>query len=65
MGYIHKTDKCEYYLHTSDVRLKSSGKLVPIYYFLKEVDDSKWCDIPEGKKVVVNKKTGIPFLKSK
>ena len=63
MAYEHKNSKGQtYYLHTQDVKLKSSNKQQTIYFFAKD-KRSNACDIPAGKKVVENKKTGLPFLK--
>ena len=53
-------------LYTREVKLKRGPK-VQIYFFSKKKPKS-WKavdDLPAGKKVVVNKRTGLPFLKGK
>tara|TARA_E500000331_G_scaffold236165_1_gene226474 strand:+ start:1288 stop:1485 length:198 start_codon:yes stop_codon:yes gene_type:complete len=63
MAYEHKNSKGKtYYLHTQDVKLKSSNKEQTIYFFAKD-KRSNACNIPEGKKVVENTIAGLPFLK--
>ena len=63
MGYSFKNSKGKtYYLHTKDVVLKG-GRIQPIYYFAKD-ERSNSCDLPAGKKIVENEKTGLPFVKS-
>jgi len=42
--------------------LKSSNKKQKIFFFAKD-KRSNACDKPSGKKVVENKRTGLPFLK--
>ena len=64
MAYSFENSKGKtYYLHTKDVTLKG-GRNQTIYYFAKEAK-SNACDIPAGKTVVENTKTGLPFLKGK
>ena len=46
-----------------DVVLKG-GRNQTIYYFAKEAKAGA-CDLPAGKTVVENTKTGLPFLKGK
>ena len=63
MGYSFKNSKGKtYYLHTKDVVLKG-GRNQTIYYFAKD-ERSNSCDLPAGKKIVENEKTGLPFVKS-
>ena len=63
MAYEHKNSKGQtYYLHTQEVRLKSSNKQQTIYFFAKD-KRSNACNIPAGKTVVENQRTGLPFLK--
>ena len=46
MAYEHKNSKGQtYYLHTQDVKLKSSNKEQTIYFFAKD-KRSNACDIP-------------------
>ena len=64
MGYSHQNSKGKtYFLHSKDVVLKG-GRNQTIYYFAKEAK-SNACDLPSGKSVVENTKTGLPFLKGK
>ena len=63
MGYSFKNSKGKtYYLHTKDVVLKGRRNQT-IYYFAKD-ERSNSCDLPAGKKIVENEKTGLPFVKS-
>lgn len=63
--YEHKNKKGQkYYLHSRDVRLKSTGRVQKIYYFSRTQGKGA-CDLPSGYKVVENPKTGLPFLKRK
>ena len=65
MGYSHKNKKgTTYHLNCKDVTLKSTGRVQRIYYFSKD-QRSTACDLPAGKTVVENDKTGLPFLKGK
>ena len=62
MGYSFKNSKGKtYFLHTKDVILKG-GREQTIYYFAKDERDNT-CDLPAGKKIVENEKTGLPFVK--
>ena len=72
MAYSHKNQKgTEYFLHEQKVKLKSTGNVQTIYFFAKEqLTVSKKGNpvtcldaVPAGKKVVLNEKTGLPFLK--
>ncbi len=63
MAYSFENSKGKtYYLHTKDVTLKG-GRNQTIYYFAKD-QRSNACDLPAGKKVVENERTGLPFVKS-
>ena len=63
MAYTFKNSKGKtYYLHTKDVTLKG-GSNQTLYYFAK-AQRSNACDLPAGKKVVENERTGLPFVKS-
>jgi len=47
------------------VKLKRGPK-VQIYFFSKKKPKSgRQTDMPPGKKVIVNKRTGLPFLQGK
>ena len=54
-----------YYLHSKDVQLRGSGRTQTIYYFAKEVKPGAMDDIPAGKTIVENERTGLLFLKGK
>ncbi len=63
MAYSFQNSKGKtYYLHTKDVTLKG-GRNQTIYYFAKDQRPNA-CDLPAGKKVVENERTGLPFVKS-
>ena len=54
-----------YTLHSMDVNLRG-GRLQTIYFFSKgKPKNGAPCDMPDGKVVGVNKKTGLPYLKNK
>ena len=62
MGYSHRNKKgTTYYLNCKDVTLKSTGRVQRIYYFSKD-QRSTACDMPSGKSVVENDKTGASTL---
>jgi len=52
-----------YYLHSKEVQLRGSGRTQTIYYFAKEVKAGALNDIPAGKTIVENERTGLLFLK--
>ena len=64
MAYAHKNSKGQtYYLHTKDVTLRG-GRKQTIYYFAREVKAKDALEaMPAGRKVVENKRTGLPMLK--
>ena len=63
MAYSFENSKGKtYYLHTKDVTLKG-GRNQTIYYFAKD-QRCNACDLPAGKKLVENERTGLPFVKS-
>ena len=62
MGYTHTNSKGRtYHQHSKYVVLKG-GRNQTIYYFAKDSRPNA-CDLPSGKSVVENTKTGLPFLK--
>lgn len=64
MAYAHTNSRGQtYYLHSRAVKLRG-GMNVTIYFFAKEVKPGALDEIPAGKMVVENKKTGLPLLKS-
>lgn len=64
MAYQHTNSKGNsYYLNSKDVTLKSTGRVQTIYYFSKD-SRSTGCELPAGKKVIENSKTGLPMLKN-
>ena len=65
MSFTHNNSKgTTYHLNKKDVTLKSTGRVQTIYYFSKD-SRSTACDLPAGKQVVENSKTGLPMLKNK
>ncbi len=63
MAYAHTNSKGQtYYLHSKDVILRG-GREQTIYYFAKEVKDGALDEVPEGRVIVENKRTGLPLLK--
>tara|TARA_B100000683_G_C12408526_1_gene522747 strand:+ start:109 stop:306 length:198 start_codon:yes stop_codon:yes gene_type:complete len=65
MAYEHTNSKGNtYYLNSKDVTLKSTGRVQTIYFFSKD-KRSTGCDLPSGKQVIENSKTGLPMLKNK
>jgi Helix-hairpin-helix domain len=54
-----------YTLHRREAR-RSDGEKTTLYYFTKKKSDRGHpCRIPEGYRIAVNKKTGVPYLKKK
>jgi hypothetical protein len=67
MPYEHKTSKGSYTLHSRSVILKG-GRNQVIYFFAKKGNkpaSGKPCEMPTGKKVGVNSRTGLPYLANK
>lgn len=63
MAYSHKNSKGQtYYLHSKDVTLRG-GRKQTIYFFAREVKAGALDELPEGKSVVENQRTGLPLLK--
>ncbi len=66
MPYEHTTDKGTYVLHSRAVELKG-GRLQTIYFFSKKGNAPKSgepVDIPDGKAVGINERTGLPYLRN-
>ena len=68
MAFSHTNKKGqEYFLHSKDVTLKSTGRIPTIYYFAKEIKSGVGVTalnaLPAGKTIVENERTGLPFLK--
>lgn len=65
MAFSHKNSKGQtYFLHSKNVTLRGGRKQV-IYYFAREVKPGALDELPEGKTVVENKRTGLPLVKGK
>ena len=63
MAYSYKNKKGQdYFLHSKDVTLKSTGRVQRIYFFSKDSRGTA-CAKPDGYVVNENKRTGLPFLK--
>jgi len=59
--FSHKNSKgTVYYLHTRDVKLRGD-RMQKIFFFSK--DSAGSIDMPNGYKVIENKRTGLPLLK--
>ena len=66
MAFSHVNSRGQtYYLHSKDVQLRGSGRTQTIYYFAKEVKAGALDDLPAGKTIVENNRTGLVFLKGK
>ncbi|HIA05695.1 MAG TPA: hypothetical protein EYN71_03125 [Flavobacteriales bacterium] len=66
MAYSHVNSRGQtYYLHSKDVQLRGSGRTQTIYYFAKEIKAGALDDLPAGKTIVENNRTGLVFLKGK
>lgn len=65
MGFSVVSEKsgATYYLHSKDVPLKNTGRVQTIYFFSKNPEGS--IDLPAGREVIQNKRSGLPFLKKK
>ena len=66
MPYEHTTEKGTYVLHARETELKG-GRMQTIYFFGKKGNTPKSgapCDMPDGKEVGINSRTGLPFLKN-
>ena len=67
MPYEHTTNKGTYVLHTRSVELKG-GRMQTIFFFSKKGNRPKSgnpCEMPNGKKVGINARTGLPYLANK
>ena len=66
MAFSHVNSRGQtYYLHSKDVTLRGSGRTQTIYYFAKEVKAGALDNLPAGKTIVENNRTGLVFLKGK
>ena len=64
MAFSYKNSKGQtYFLYSKDVTLKSTGRVQTIYFFSKDERSTALGEVPAGKKVVENERTGLPFLK--
>ncbi len=65
MAYQHTNKKgTGYYLHSTEITLRGSGKKQTIYFFAREVKPTGSLDaVPAGYIVVENSRTGLPVLK--
>lgn len=64
MAYGHKNSKGQtYFLHTKEVTLRG-GRKQRIFFFARDERPADALDaMPEGYKVIENKRTGLPMLK--
>lgn len=66
MAYEHATDKGTYVLYTREVELKG-GRRQTIYFFSKKGNTpphGRPTDVPPGKEVAINARTGLPYLRN-
>lgn len=64
MAYQYTNQKgTSYYLHSTEITLRGSGKKQTIYFFAKVARDGSLDEVPSGYQVVENKRTGLPVLK--
>lgn len=52
-----------YYLHSRNQLLRG-GKTVTLYFFAGKAGPGA-CDMPTGKEIGENERTGLPFLRNK
>lgn len=64
MAYEYTNKKGDtYYLHSKEVTLRGNLQM-RIYYFKREVDPEFALDeLPEGREVVENERTGLPLVR--
>ncbi|MGI8423863.1 MAG: hypothetical protein ACR2NO_07100 [Chloroflexota bacterium] len=64
MAFSYKNSKGQsYFLHGKEVTLQG-GRKQQIYYFAREAKPGESLDaVPEGREVIENPKTGLPFLR--
>jgi hypothetical protein len=63
MAYSHVNSKGQtYYLHSKDVTLKG-GRQQTIYFFARDIREGALDELPEGRVVIENTRTGLPILK--
>jgi hypothetical protein len=63
MAYSHVNSKGQtYYLHSKDVTLKG-GRQQTIYFFARDIREGALDELPEGRIVIENTRTGLPILK--
>ena len=64
MPYSYQNRKGQtYYLHGKEVTLQN-GRKQQIFYFAREAKPGDALDaIPDGKEIIENPRTGLPFLK--
>lgn len=67
MAYTHVNKQgTPYYLHRMMVTLRGGNREQTIHYFARKADKKRAIEaVPEGFKVVENKRTGLPVLKRK
>ena len=62
MAYSHTNSKgTTYILHSKDVTLR--GEEIKLFITFLKAEGANACDLPSGKKVIENDRTGLPFLK--
>lgn len=59
---VSKKSGKTYYLHLREQTRKDGG-ITKLYFFAGEIKDGACDSLPEGKEVIENERTGLPFLK--
>ena len=64
MAYKYTNSKgTDYFLHSTQVKLRGSGKQQTIYFFARSTKSGALDEVPSGFKVVESQRTGLPVLK--
>ena len=67
MAFSYKNKRGHmYWLHSKDVKLKSTGKIQKIFFFSKDKESHGGSiTMPSGFEVIESERTGLPMLKKK
>lgn len=61
-SFVSPKNGKKYYLHSKEIQLKN-GREQRIYYFCQDIREEALLEVPKGYEVVLNGKTGLPFLR--
>lgn len=61
MAYVHNG----YTLHAREIELKGGHKQVIYFFSQRRPQSGVPVEMPDGYEVVVNKRTGLPYLKKR